>query len=494
MNKTLLYLLYFCAYSTVLLLIGKSSLRDGNTVGQFFLGGRHLSLWRCMATFSGTWVSAASILSLTGSVYESGYNVVLYSVFPWFIGAFFLVGISDRLYDNEILTNAELFYKRFGSKGLQVAYAAVFIAVYIFYLVIQIKGFGVVASTLFDIPYGISILLVYLFILYTTFGGYRSVTRSDVFNLILLAISIAVLFVTITSRAGGVLEIHRSAAGISGFAHPGTPYPTEPGGLLRPFGEGLFTPLMNLSMFCGWGLGLAANPQYTIRMLSAQNKKTARRTVLCSLGFLALVYFSLIQIGLGMRVLIPTLSTVSKTDEIITWLINNQLYSAWSGFFLFSIIGACVSTANSQLLLIASSFAYDIAPAVSRRNLSRESILRLSRLGIFAGGTLSMLLAIDPPDSVISYGGDIWGVVAATLFPAMYGTLLFKKVNRTGVWASLLSGLASILLFYPLYYAGLLRFHPSMPCVAISTAALAAGSLYARGKGAGDEIPAEHRA
>ena len=42
--------------------------------------GEQLSLWRCMATFSGTWVSAASILSLTGSVYESGYNVVLYSV------------------------------------------------------------------------------------------------------------------------------------------------------------------------------------------------------------------------------------------------------------------------------------------------------------------------------------------------------------------------------------------------------------------------------
>ena len=37
--------------------------------------------------------------------------------------------------------------------------------------------------------------------------------------------------------------------------------------------------------------------------------------------------------------------------------------------------------------------------------------------------------------------------------------------------------MSSILLFYPLYYAGLLRFHPSMPCVAISTAALAAGSL-----------------
>mgnify|MGYP006914996629 CR=1 FL=1 len=36
-----------------------------------------------------------------------------------------------------------------------------------------------VASALFDIPYPVAVLMVYLFILYTTFGGYRSVVRTD---------------------------------------------------------------------------------------------------------------------------------------------------------------------------------------------------------------------------------------------------------------------------------------------------------------------------
>ena len=44
--------------------------------------------------------------------------------------------------------------------------------------------------------------MVYLFILYTTFGGYRSVVRTDAFNLTLLSIGLFILFFTIVSRVG----------------------------------------------------------------------------------------------------------------------------------------------------------------------------------------------------------------------------------------------------------------------------------------------------
>lgn len=477
MNKTLVYLIFFAVYSAILLMIGKGSLRDSDTISKFFIGERKLSMWRCMATFTGTWVSAATILSLTGSVYENGYAVLLYSVFPWFAGGLLLLAISDRLYDNDITTIPELFYKHYRSRGLQVVYGIIFICVYIFYLVIQIKGFGIVASTLFGIPYSISVLLVYLFILYTTFGGYQSVSRSDAFNLTLLTISITVLFLIVTTRAGGLSSIHISARHISGLAHAGMPYKTEAGDLLKPFGHGAYVPLMSLSMFFGWGLGLAGNPQYTVRMLSAKDKKTSKKALVCSLLLLAFLYFALTQIGLGMRVLIPSLPMVDSTDEIVTYVLNNNLYSGWSGFFLFSIIGACISTANSQLLLIASSFSCDILQPLRRKPLSEPALLWISRLAIMVGGTLSLLLALSPPSSLLSYGGDIWGVISTTLFPSMYATLLFRKTSRAGVWASVVTGLLSIALLYPVYYAGHLPVHPALPGFCLSCAALWAGSV-----------------
>ena len=469
MNKTVIYLTYFCIYSAVLLAIGKSSFRMGNTKEQFYLGGRNLSLFRCVMTFSGTWVSAATILGFTGSVFESGYTALLYSVIPWFAGAVLLTCISDRLYDNDILTIPEFFRKRFGSKGLQMVFALIMIVVYIMYLVIQIRGFGLVAATLFDIPYGIAILLIYLFILYSTFGGYHTVSKTDAFNLAALSAGLVMVFWVVVSRAGGIVFMHRQAAQISGFAHANMPYATDAGELLRLFGKGKFAPLMSATMFFGWGLGLAANPQYTVRMISAKDKRTAKKTVLCSMAFLAVLYFALIQIGLGMRVMFPQIDAVHETDEIFVHVIHNLLYGPWSGFFLFSIIGACISTANSQLLLIASSFSYDLVKTLRKDLLSESALLSLSRLSIFVGGTVSLLLSFHPPESLLTYGGDLWGVFGVTLFPLLYGALLYRHTTVQGVWAGLLSGILCLALFYPPYYAGILPMHPSFPGTVVAS-------------------------
>ena len=53
---------------------------------------------------------------------------------------------------------------------------------YIFYLMIQIKGFGIAVSSLLNINYKVAVFLVYLFILYSSFGGFNSVTKSDCLN------------------------------------------------------------------------------------------------------------------------------------------------------------------------------------------------------------------------------------------------------------------------------------------------------------------------
>ncbi len=482
MNKTVIYLIYFCIYSAILLAIGKSSFRKGNTKEQFYLGGRQLSLANCVFTFCGTWVSAATILGVTGSVFESGYAVLFYSVIPWFAGAVLLCLISDRLYQNDILTVPEFFRKRFDSKALQVLFAVIMIVVYVFYLVIQIRGFGLVASTLFNIPYVFAILLIYLFILYSTFGGFHTVTKTDAFNLIALSVGLIMVFFIVVPRAGGIVAIHQKAAQISGWAYPAMPYATDKGDLLRLFGKGKFAPLMSGTMFFGWGLGLAANPQYIVRMISAKDQKTSKRTVQCALVYLALLYFALVLIGLGMRVMFPTVGGVTETDGIFVHVVNNLLYGPWSGFFLFSVIGACISTANSELLLIASSFSYDIVGTLRKKPLGESALLALARLSIFVGGTVSLLLSIHPPESLLSYGGDLWGVFGVTLFPPLYGALLYRRTTRQGIWAGLCVGLLCLALFYPPYFTGELGFHPAFPGTVTATVSFLAVSRLTYGQ------------
>ena len=51
--------------------------------------------------------------------------------------------IRDRLYDAKVLTIPELLGRRYDSRWIQILAALVMVACYIFYLVIQIKGFGI---------------------------------------------------------------------------------------------------------------------------------------------------------------------------------------------------------------------------------------------------------------------------------------------------------------------------------------------------------------
>lgn len=449
MSRTLVYLIYFTLYSFLLLFIGKSSLRDSDSISKFFVGEKKTGTRALFFTFVGTWISAATILGYTGNVYQNGTKVLAVSVIPWFIGAILLYAIVDRLREYDILTIPELFEQRFRSGLLQVLSALLMAGGYILYLVIQIKGFGIAASSLLNIDYKVAVFLVYLFILYSTFGGFNSVTKSDACNLIMLTISVGVVYFVVVGRVEGVW-----------FLTDGLVEERIGAWGMNAGGEGMFesySPFMYATTFFGWGMGLATNPQYLIRIVAAKDKGTAKRMIVWALGFLAVVYFALTEIGLGLRILFPELMELCATDDIFVYSVNNMMYSRFTGFFLLSVIGACISTANSQLLLIGSSLSYDVTNRLAGGKLSEERLLTLTRLFIFIGGTAALALALNPPEDILSFGSDIWGLFSAMFTPLIYGGLYWKGSTRRGAIAAFFAGAACSGLFYgmslPVYWA-----------------------------------------
>ena len=474
MSRTLGYLISFTLDSFLLLFIGKSSLRDSDSISKFFIGERKNGTRALFFTFVGTWISAATILGYTGNVYQNGTRVLAVSVIPWFIGALLLYSIVGRLREYEIYTIPELFGKRFDSRLLQVMSGLLTAGGYILYLVIQIKGFGIAASSLLNIDYKVAVFLVYLFILYSTFGGFNSVTKSDACNLVMLTISVAIVYFTVLSRVEGAwfltdsLVKERTAA--RGFA-------AEGGGIF----EG-YSGFMYATTFFGWGMGLAANPQYLIRIVAAKDHRSARQMIVWALLFLAAVYFALTEIGLGLRILYPELIDRCATDDIFVYAVNNMMFSRFSGFFLLSVIGACISTANSQLLLIGSSLSYDVTNELAGRRLSEERLLNLTRLFIFIGGTAALLLSLNPPGDILSFGSDIWGLFSAMFTPLIYGGLYWKRGSRQGALAAFFTGAVCSGLFYrmalPVYWA--------FPATACSTAVYLLVSLWGERKAGRD--------
>lgn len=292
MNGPFLSMIFFFIYTILMIYSARNGFYNTYNAEDFFLAGRSLNSFFSTATFLATWFSAASILGLGGYVYTYGVSGLIYSIIPWFSGAFFLLLISSRLKENfnSIYTYPEFFTLRYNSRIMQVCLAIIMIFSYLFYITMQIKGFGLVMSTLLDIPYTAAIFLIYLYILYTTFGGLFSVVKTDAINAFIIFFSFISLGVYIIVNNGGILNIIDKASTLSSAPINGWNVKTPIGGLLDPFCKGLQTPAYLLTSFFGWGLGLASNPQYVIRIISAKDKATSKKMIIFSILLLSIIY------------------------------------------------------------------------------------------------------------------------------------------------------------------------------------------------------------
>ena len=469
MSRTFDYLVCFSVYSLIILIIGKSSFGESDSIGKFFIGERKCGFWRLFCTFVGTWVSAATILGYTGNVFENGTSVIAVTVIPWFIGAGLLYLISGRIYDCDLLTIPQFIGDRYHSRLLRTCCALLLSSGYVFYLVIQIKGFGIAVSSLLNINYKVAVFLVYLFILYSSFGGFNSVTKSDCLNLIMLSVSIGVLYLVIVKNVPGHWfltdqTVHELIKSKGVFEN-------------QTAEIGIF---VYISMFFGWGMGLASNPQYMVRILAAKDKKTAKHMILHALIFLCVLYFALTQIGLGLRILFPQLKNYCSADDVFIYAVVNLMNTPFSGFFLISVIGACVSTANSQLHLIGCMLSYDVAAQLTKKKMSEEQILTLARVCIFMGGTAALILSVNPPKDMLSFGADIWGLFSAALAPLIYGGLYWKRRTKAGAVGAFFTGLICSVLFWKMD----LRIYWAFPATLCAAAVYVVIPMFEKKRGA----------
>ncbi len=454
----LLYLGVFLIYTIVILIFGKHGFDKTDELKGYFLAGRNLPLFPSIASFCATWFSAASLLGLPGLIYEGGMAVIWTTAIAWLLGLIGLFFISTKLYTYNVVTVPEFFLVRYDSKLLQIWVGIILSVSYLLYVVIQIRGFGIVVSQMLEVPYTVSVFLIYIFVLYTTFGGLHSVARTDIFHfcLILFGTMLGALF--IVSEIGGLSEF---VTGLSTIAdRSGNSY-------LALFPEGGLSFWALVSAFLSLGIGVAANPQYAVRILSSRSKEVALSMVITSTVFLVLIYFSIFVIGIGSRVLDPNVS-FSSTDEIYPFIITYLLQTPLKGVLLISVVAAAISTANSQLLIMATSFVYDITLPIRKKKAIDLKVISWTRWMIFIFATFSLIIAFTPPEGIVPFSGHIWGIIAVSLFFPLYGGL-YTKVTKRNALRSSFGGLITYLIAFLLIPQEVQStYHPVLPSLAIA--------------------------
>ncbi|SMG15032.1 sodium:solute symporter family protein [Dethiosulfovibrio salsuginis] len=407
LQSNILGLLAFGGYGLTLILLAGQAFQWKENRRTFYLGGRSISLWPSVGSFGATWMSAASLLGYTVLLHQQGYTAFTTSVNGWMLGLPLLPLAIVRLRKSRALSLPQWLEDRYGDERLRLLSALGLMVVYTVYLVIQFRAFGAIVGSMLDIGRGMASLLVYLFVLYTTFGGLSSVVRSDGLNLMVIVVAVTASAWAIGSQTGWLPSIHQSIRA------------NDPS-LLRPWPEG--GGFGSFAMALGWGLGVAANPQYCIRLMSCRNRRTAAFTVAISSLVIAWIYLCLTITGLGAKVMMPFVTGPSQ-EALFSRLMEATLPPLPLAMLMVGVLAAAVSTANSQLLLAASSFCYDLqgeGRIPSQDPMEEDDFLFRNRVAVGAIATVALFLSHLPLPGILQLGRYSWSMVALCFLLPLY--------------------------------------------------------------------------
>jgi len=104
-------------------------------------------------------------------------------------------------------------------------------------------------------------------------------------------------------------------------------------------------------------------------------------------------------------------------------------------------IAAALSTAAGLLLVISAAISHDIIKGIAMPEISERNELFAGRVAAACAIIVAGYLGFDPPGWVAQVVAFAFGLAAASLFPAILLGIFFKRVNKEGAIAGMLSGL-----------------------------------------------------
>jgi cation/acetate symporter len=104
-------------------------------------------------------------------------------------------------------------------------------------------------------------------------------------------------------------------------------------------------------------------------------------------------------------------------------------------------IAAALSTAAGLLLVISAAVSHDLVKGIFVAGISERNELLTGRIAAAFAIMVAGYLGFDPPGWVAQVVAFAFGLAAASLFPAILLGIFFKRINKQGAIAGMLTGL-----------------------------------------------------
>ena len=439
MKHTTVVLITLIAYKIVLIGIGLYARGKNKNETDYYLGGRSLGPWVAALSASASSSSAWTLLGVSGAAYAWGLSAVW--LFPACLGGFlinwFLIAPRLRRFSHEtgVLTVTQaLAGSREKPAYLKISALASAIILFslLFYIASQFQGSAKTFQSTFGLSPNYSILLgSAIIIFYTMIGGFWAVSLTDALQGLVMALTALLLPAAALLAVGG-----------PGLFWEGLGLVQAPGfssliqNMSLPAGLGFI-----LGLF-GIGLGYPGQPHVVNRFMALRDEQSVRTGRLIAISWAVIVYAGMILLGLCGRILIPGL----EDKETVFIELANALFSpVFAGVMVAAVLSATMSTADSQLLVAASSITSDL-------NWFR------GKDPVFMSRVVVVLLSAGAVIVALFGGSEIFSKVlfAWTAMGAAFGPLLLVRLFRGPIpvahtlWAMALGfGLSVIAYSFP---------------------------------------------
>lgn len=444
-------LLAFVLYLILMIIIGAIYAKKNTSSADFFLGGRQLGGFVAALSAQASDMSGWLLMGLPGSVYALGTGQVWIAV-GLFIGTvcnWLFISKRLRRYTiraNNSVTIPAFFRNRFRDEK-RILLGVSSITIVIFFLVYTASALaagGKLFNSVFGLEYktalGIGAVVI---LVYTYLGGFWAVCTTDFIQGMLMLIGI----LAIPIAAVGIMGAENVAPNIEATGVDVASYLD-----MMSNGDGSFSAVEIISQLA-WGLGYFGMPHILIRFMAIRDEKELAKSKVTAIIWVALSLAFACVIGVvGRAYLYPEVLSGGAEEKVFIEMIIKMFtmdmkLPVVGGLFLCGIMAAIMSTADSQLLVSASSMAEDIYCGVLGKKNEDKKVLRVSRITVLVIAVLAFLIALDPNSSIMGLVSNAWAGLGAAFGPIVIFSLFWKRTNLQGAIAGVASGALAVIVW-----------------------------------------------
>ncbi len=424
----------FSLYLLLMLGIGYYSMRKTRNNMDFIIGGRSLGPVTSAISAGASDMSSWLLLGLPGAVFSAGLVEGFWISLGLVLGAYanwYVVAPRLRVYSEKLnaVTLPTFLSNRFDDTSgiLKIISTIVIIFFFTLYVASGLKSGTLLFAHSFSASEETALLVTTLVVVsYTFLGGFMAVCWTDLIQglLMLCALVFCALLAYLSIFDSGV-DIHS----------------------VKPKAFKISTTWITGASLMAWGLGYFGQPHILARFIGIRNVKDVpkARRIGITWMIICLTLSTIIgMIGIGYNEIAPLAGVTGpdgNKERIFLALTSALFHPLFSGFILAAVLAAIMSTADSQLLVLTSSFTEDL-PFFKKFDEYQKSWI--SRLGVVGFALIAYVIAASSGGTILAMVGYAWGGLGAAFGPIVILSLCWRRVTKYGALAGMIVGALTI--------------------------------------------------